>query len=442
MARKPKEENEIVEKKKFVRKKVEKKKEEKKQEEVKDTPVVVETPVKEEPKKKKREIKCKYWEILIFGLLAVAVGLLLGLIIGMYKNRSNKEEYKYIDEIQYVYETVLREHYNPDITEEDIFNGAIAGMMIYLNDKNSFFFTPQEALAFSQGLDGNFVGLGVVIYHGEGSLEITDIIKDSPASKADIKVGDKILRMDGVDYNPDTVEDMIYTIQTSSPGTERTFELLRGDDVVTVTVMLDKIVIPSVTYDKVVYEEEGKLIGIISINSFSGNTYGQFLEYYKELMNQGMTALVIDVRDNNGGYLSSANEISSLFLDKGTILYKQTDGKKIEETLDENDKEIDIPVVLVINQNSASSAEVFAACLSENLGVDIVGVTSFGKGTVQKYMPLINGAAIKYTVLEWLTPNGNHIDEIGVSPTIEIEDDESTPDDEQLNEAIRVALEK
>lgn len=441
MARKPKEENKTVEKKKVVRKKVEKKVEEK-QEEIKVTPVVIEPPVKEEPKKKKREIKCSFWEIIIFGLLLVAIGLLLGLIIGMYRNRSNKEEYKYIDEIQYVYETVLKEHYNPDITEEDIFNGAIAGMMIYLNDKNAFFFTPQEALAFSQSLDGSFVGLGVVIYHGEGSLEVTSIIKDSPASKVDIQVGDKILRMDGVDYNPDNVEDMIYLIQTSSPGTERTFELLRGDDVVTVTVMLDKIVIPSVTYDKVVYEEEGKVIGIITINSFSGNTYGQFLDFYKELKEQGMTALVIDVRDNNGGYLSSANEISSLFLEKGTVLYKQTDGKNIEETLDENDKEIDIPVVLVINQNSASSAEVFAACLSENLGVDIVGITSFGKGTVQKYMPLINGAAIKYTVLEWLTPNGNHIDEVGVKPTIEIEMDPSTPDDEQLNEAIRVALEK
>ena len=428
MARKPKEESK--EEIKEVKKKVETKKK----------PVVQEKEIVIE--KNVDSNKFGIWEVIIVAIASIVFGLLLGSFIVSNKYRTKKDTSN-IDEIKYVYETILDDYYG-EITEDKLFNGAIKGMIESLGDKHALFLSEQEALSFNQELNGNFVGLGVTVgVTYDGRIQVSSVIEDSPAEKAGILPNDYITKMDSVSYNGDNFNELIYTIQTSKKGTEREFEIIRDDETITLKVALDKVelstVSTAISFDD---EDSNKKVGIIRIDSFSANTYGQFLEKYKTLEKENISALVIDVRNNGGGYLSTANQISSLFLDKGAVLYKKTDGDTVEETLNEKDKIIDIPVVLIINEYSASSAEVFAACLRENLGVDIVGVNSYGKGTVQKFMPLINGSYVKYTVQEWLTPNGNNIDGVGVEPTIRVEMEPYSETDIQLEKAIEIALEK
>lgn len=432
MARKPKEE--IKEEKEKTTKRVKKKENNKKELAEEEKVVVVEKEVDNN--------KFGIWEVIVVALVSIVFGLLLGSLIVSSKYKT-KKDVSNMDEIKYVYESILKDYYG-EITENDLFNGAIRGMIDSLGDKYALFLSEQDALSFNQELNGNFVGLGVMVgVTLDGRIQVTSVFEDSPADKAGILPNDYIVKMDGVSYDAENYSDMIYNIQTSKIGTEKEFEIIRDDETITIKVTLDKVELSTVStalgFDD---EDPNKKVGVIRIGSFSANTYSQFLEKYKTLKEENISALVIDVRDNGGGYLSTANQISSLFLDKGTVLYKKSDGKNVEEILNEKVKTIDVPVVIVINENTASSAEVFAACLKENLDVDIVGVNSYGKGSVQKFVPLINGSYIKYTVLEWLTPNGNSIEGVGVEPTIRVELAPNSDVDKQLEKAIEVALEK
>ncbi len=378
-------------------------------------------------------------EVIMVALLAIIFGLLLGSFIVYNKYNPNKEAKENSDSIRYVYNSILKDYYG-DVDEDALLDGALEGMINSLDDKYAAYFKPTETLQFNQALNGNFVGLGVRVgLRKDGKIEIIKVKEDSPASKAGMMVGDIILSMDGVEYNETNYSDMLYSIQSSENGTNKKFLLQRGDDTVNVVAILDTIEITTV--GSYVHEESGKKIGVIVIASFSSNTYSQFLVEYEKLKKEGISSLIIDLRNNNGGYLSTAQSIASHFVDKGAVLYKKTNGKKTETTVNERDKDIDLPVILIINKNTASSAEVFASSLYDNLNVDIVGTTSYGKGTVQKLVSLNNGSSLKYTVYEWLTAKGNKIDGIGVKPTIEIEYD-GTSNDNQLNEAIKIALSK
>ena len=378
-------------------------------------------------------------EVIIVVLLSIIFGLLLGSFIVYNKLNPNKEIKENSDSIQFVYNSILKDYYG-DVDEDALLDGALEGMINSLDDKYATYFKPTEALKFNQNLNGNFVGLGVRVgLRKDNKIEIISVKEDSPASKAGMMAGDIILSMDGVEYNGDNYNDMLYSIQSSKNGTNKKFALQRGEDTVNVEAILDTIEITTV--GSYIHEENGKKIGVIVIASFSSNTYSQFLIEYEKLKKEGINSLIIDLRNNNGGYLSSAQSIASHFVDKGAVLYQKTNGKKTEKTFNERDKDFDLPIILIINKNTASSAEVFATSLYDNLNVDIVGTTSYGKGTVQKFVSLNNGSSLKYTVYEWLTAKGNKIDGIGVKPTIEIEYD-GTSSDNQLSEAIKVALSK
>lgn len=398
--------------------------------------------------KKKTEVvveKSKYsfdvWEVVAISLIAIVFGLLLGSFIVYNKYHSDKGKRKdNLDELREVYNSILDDYYK-EVDEDALLDGAINGMIQALDDPYALYLNQNEALSFNEQLQGSYNGLGVTIgINTNNQIIIKSIKEDSPADKAGFKVGDIILKMGDKSFDGDNYEEMIYDIRTGGRGEERIFEIRRGDEQLSITVTLDTVELESVL--STIYEVDDKKVGLILIGNFASNTYSQFLENYKKLEEKGIDSLIIDLRYNGGGYLSSAKQIASLFLEKGSVVFKNTDGKNIETIKTDSDKVIDVPVVLIINEYTASSAEVFASCLAENLKVDIVGVKSYGKGTVQKLMPLTSGAYVKYSVTEWLTADGNKIDGIGVSPTKEVLLDTESNFDAQLDAALQIAKSK
>ncbi len=398
--------------------------------------------------KKKTEVvveKSKYsfdvWEVVAISLIAIVFGLLLGSFIVYNKYHSDKGKRKdNLDELREVYNSILDDYYK-EVDEDALLDGAINGMIQALDDPYALYLNQNEALSFNEQLQGSYNGLGVTIgINTNNQIIIKSIKEDSPADKAGFKVGDIILEMGDKSFDGDNYEEMIYDIRTGGRGEERIFEIRRGDEQLSITATLDTVELESVL--STIYEVDDKKVGLILIGNFASNTYAQFLESYKKLEEKGIDSLIIDLRYNGGGYLSSAKQIASLFLEKGSVVFKNTDGKNIETIKTDSDKVIDVPVVLIINEYTASSAEVFASCLADNLKVDIVGVKSYGKGTVQKLMPLSNGAYVKYSVTEWLTADGNKIDGIGVSPTKEVLLDTESNFDAQLDAALQIAKSK
>ena len=176
------------------------------------------------------------------------------------------------------------------------------------------------------------------------------------------------------------------------------------------------------------YNTGDNMIGIITISKFAKNSLSQFEKIYNEALDNNVDSLIIDVRNNNGGYLSVAKNISSLFLDKGSIVYQTIDNENIEVVKSEVDKKIDKDVVLLVNENTASAAEVFVSALKDNLDVYVVGAKTYGKGTIQKLVELFDDSYIKYTVQKLLTPKGNEINGVGILPdyVIDIDDENDT----------------
>ena len=442
--------------KKKTEKKVEKKEnktlEEKKNIEVKEVKeeekiVKEDKPIKEE-KKEKRKTKNEFikdgYSLAEVVLLMIAT-LLLGLFFGGYfafekynnKNVDCKSVDKEASEISNVYND-LKNNYYGDIDKDKLVDYAIQGMLISLEDPYALYVDPKNAVTLDEELSGSFTGLGVRIMANENNqIEIIEIFAGSPAEKNGLQVGDIITKMDSVEYYGSTMGDLTYTIKTSKVGTKRKFEFIRNSETIEKEITLEKVILTTV-YSHV-EEKDGKKIGVIQVTSFAENVYDQFTKEYKKLEEAGVTSLIIDLRQNGGGYLSSANSLLSLFLDKNMVSYQRTDGENTEEVINETSKKIKLPVVLLVDSGTASSSEVFASSLVDNLNVPVVGTKTFGKGTIQKLIELSNGSYIKYTIQEWLTPKGNKIEGVGITPNYEVKTAEDANVDKQLEKAIDVA---
>ena len=187
-----------------------------------------------------------------------------------------------------------------------------------------------------------------------------------------------------------------------------------------------------------------QIIGYLKISSFSNVTYKQFKENLTELEKNNITGLIIDVRNNGGGYLNSVTDISSLFLSKGKVIYQLETEKGITKIKDTTKTKKTYPIAVLVNKNSASASEILTSVIKESHGGTIIGTNTFGKGTVQETMNMKDGSIIKYTTKKWLTPNGNWINEVGVEPTIKLElsdeyyENPTTENDNQLQEALKI----
>ncbi|MHA6260861.1 lmo1851 family serine protease [Sporosarcina sp. CAU 1771] len=311
----------------------------------------------------------------------------------------------------------LKKDYFEEIDEETIINGAINGMVDALDDPYSDYLNEQEALQLHESISSSFEGIGAEIQEKDGFIAVVSPIKNSPAERAGILPHDKIIAVDGESIQGMSSSEAVLLIR-GEKGTEVILTIMRGSAVESVDIKITRDVIPLETIYSEMLEDD---IAHIRITSFSEGTYKELLVALEEMEKQGMKGLILDVRQNPGGLLNSALDISSLFVENGkNILQYQGKDTAPDIYVAKGNQKITIPVAVVTDEGSASASEILAAALKESADIPVIGVKTFGKGTVQSPMDLSDGSNLKLTTAKWLTPNGNWIHKEGVQPDIEV----------------------
>lgn len=295
---------------------------------------------------------------------------------------------------------------------------------------------------FMQTVSGVYDGIGCTVSTDlENNIVIISMFEDSPSFKSGLKVGDIVIKIDGEDYSSKTSSDMANYIKNSS-NSEVKITVLRDGEEKEIVVKREKIEIPYVESE--IFESNNKKVGYINVELFSSVVYSQFKSKLEELEGQNIDSLIIDVRGNSGGYLSSVTDIANMFLAKNSVIYQLEDDSGVTLKKDTTKEKRDYKIAVLINGGSASASEILASVIKESYGGFVVGTNSYGKGTVQQTTTLPDGSMIKYTIQKWLTPEGNWINEVGVTPTNVIELSEeylsnpSFENDNQLQEAINL----
>ena len=384
-----------------------------------------------------------YPEMVIIMIIAILFGFLIGNVVSFTKKETtNSSVPSELKEFVDTYNDIVNNYYDK-VNKEELIDAGIKGMINYLDDPYATYFDGTSSTNFNQTLEGNYEGVGIEVTLDTKKVKITKVFADTPAKKAGIKVGDYITKVNGESVEGKSLSDVVSLIKTAK-NKEVEITITRDNQEKTMKVTRTTVDMPY-TSSKV-YEENGKKIGYLKIEMFSNNITKQVKKELESLKKKNIDKLVIDVRDNPGGYLTQVTEILSLFMTKKDVIYQlQTKNNKEKVYSTSSKATYSYPVVVLINENSASASEILASAFKETYNAEIVGVNSYGKGTVQKTGDLNNGDTIKYTVQKWLTPKGNWINEKGVTPTKEVklelkENEILTEDnDNQLKAAIELA---
>lgn len=300
--------------------------------------------------------------------------------------------------------------------DSELIDNAIIGMLKENGDIHTSYMTAEEALEFSSGIEQEFVGIGVQ-YTGNDLNLVTRVYKGSPAEKAGIQAGDIFYEVDGKSIdglNTDQIKELI----VGEEGTEVEVTVLRKNEPVVFSMI--RAGVSAVAYGEIL--DSG--VAYLEIASFGRNLTDIVTGYLDEFIAQGATDLIIDLRDNGGGYLQTINELSRLFFENGETVYTEEFVKGKDTLYSVNSsKKANYPfedIVLLQNENSASASEVFALAMRENNNSKIVGVNSYGKGTVQTQTKFSDGSVLKITIAKWNSPHGTNIDQVGISPDVEV----------------------
>ncbi|MEK4012151.1 S41 family peptidase [Peribacillus sp. FSL M8-0224] len=312
----------------------------------------------------------------------------------------------------------IKDNYYEEVDEEKLVDGAINGMIKSLDDPYSAYMDKKEASSFRESISSSFEGIGAEIQEQDGKIMVVSPIKGSPAEKAGVKPNDIILSVDGKSVEGLTSSEAVLKIR-GEKGTKVDLSISRAGESEPIELTIKRDTIPIET----VYAEmldDG--VAKIQVTSFSEHTVQELKTALEEMSKKDMKGLVLDLRGNPGGLLDQAVEMASLFVPNGKVVLQVEDrsGKK-EVFKSENDGELKIPVVVLIDDGSASASEIVAAAVSESADIPLIGVKSFGKGTVQTAAkPFKDGSNFKYTAAKWLTPEGNWIHKKGIKPDINV----------------------
>lgn len=317
------------------------------------------------------------------------------------------------------YQHVIDNYYE-DLNEEKLLDAAFSAVVAELNDPYSIYMNESDYSNLNINLEGNYEGLGIAIYKEkiDDHIIISSVFENSPAEKVGLKENDIILSVNGQSTkNLETSEVSNLILNGTSPEYE--LKVLRGDEEKTVKISKSNVEIKSIEYR--MYERNEKKIGYIYVSIFANNTYNQFKTALEDLENQGMEALVIDVRSNTGGHLTAVYKMISLFVDSTHIAYQlEQDGKK-DPVYSTGKVNKTYPIVFIADSYSASASEVFIGSLKDNLNAKLVGTKTYGKGTVQEMITLENGDQYKITTMKWLTPKGTWVNDTeGIIPDVEV----------------------
>ncbi len=342
----------------------------------------------------------------------------VGQLWGMEYQAASTESGVDIDDILDDYRAVIDKYYIGEIDERKLIEGAIKGYVEGLEDPYTEYITEEEMEEYLEEVVGNFVGVGIYMIDNTeyDRIQIVAPIPGGPAEEAGILPGDLIISVNGEDLTASDIDIAPNKIK-GEEGTTVTIELLRGTETITVDLVRELVKVSPVE-SKIIDEN----IGYISFISFDGETAEDFKMKYEELQTQGITSLIIDLRDNGGGIVDEALQILDYMTPKGEVLLYEVDKNGNEEiSKSANDPIINVPIVILTNENTASSSEIVVGAMKDLELATIVGETTFGKGVIQQILTLRDGSGMKVTSAEYLTPDRNKINEIGIEPHEKIE---------------------
>ena len=335
---------------------------------------------------------------------------------------------------------LLEKKYPQEMDYQAMVYGAVSGMVDSLDDPYTTFFNPEEAKMFKEDVKGVFEGVGMEIGIRNDQLTVIAPLEGTPAQKAGFIPGDIIVKIDDASTRDISIEEAVKLIR-GVKGTEVILTVFREDwsETKEIKVIRGVIKVPSLKWE---LKEDN--IAYIRLYHFSEEANNDFKNIAVEILNSPAERRILDLRGNPGGYLQVAQDITGWFLEKGDIVTIEDFGEEKEQRNYEargNSRLLDYPIVILINQGSASASEIMAGALRDNRGVKLIGETSFGKGSVQEFDEFGDDSGLKVTVAKWLTPNGDYISEVGLTPDIEVEmtiDDYNEDRDPQLNKAIEI----
>lgn len=369
-------------------------------------------------------------------LLAYALGLvlfLLGLMLGINANVAQRSTLGSLDTttMHEVYD-ILRQDFDGTLDSAQLMDGAKAGLAAGTGDEFTRYMSPQAMKEFTQRMHGDgFVGIGVELGFKNDELVIIAPQPGSPAAKAGVRAGDVIVAIDGKKVYAMPEEEAVALLRGKA-GSRVELTVQRGSQLHDISVERRAIATPSVQASV-----SSDNMGIMTISTFDANTGELARQAAQQFQSRGVRGVVLDMRGNPGGAVNAANDVLSLWLQRGSTTMIEKRGQQVLRTYQTNQRPVlgEVPTVVLLNQYSASASEVVAGALRDFDKAKIVGTQSFGKGSVQEVRPLSNGGALAFTVSRWFTPKGNSIDGVGLVPDTVVEQP-SARDDAQLRAAL------
>ncbi len=400
-----------------------------------------------------KKVKSKTYKVIMLMILVAFITFIVT-FIGMYKyftqdgfgkqlvssSSSNNEIATELNK----YRKIIDKYFLGEVDEEKLKESAIKGYIEGLDDPYTEYISKEEMEDYMADATGNFVGIGIYMVQDtkENKIMILSPIKGSPAEKAGIQPGDYIIAVDGVEYTGEEMTTASNKIK-GEEGTTVKITILRGTETKEYELKRENIKVNPVE-GKVIEEN----IGYIEFSSFDEGTAEEFKAKFEELQKQGIKSLIIDLRNNGGGIVDEALEIADFILEKDDIILYEVDKNGNEEIeKSENAPIINMPIILLTNENTASSSEILAGALKDHSKAKIVGTKTYGKGVIQQVLTLPDGSGLKITSEEYLTPNKTKINKVGIEPDEKVELPDTVEniltveekDDTQLQKAIEMA---
>lgn len=332
-----------------------------------------------------------------------------------------------LDKFISIYNEVVTKYYE-EVDANELIDAGINGMLNHLKDKYSIYVEHEE---LSSDLESTYEGIGVVTVENV----VYEVYENSSAYREGVKVGDIIVSVNGYPINKENYQELSEKLRENDGTNE--IGVLRGEEELSFEVTIETITIPTVSSE--VYEVSGKKIGYIDIDSFAKNTYDEFEIELASIEKDKLDGLIIDLRNNSGGYVKSSFDIASEFIEKDKVIYSLKSKDEIEKVLDETEDSMNYKVVVLVNKSTASSAEILAASLKDSYGAIIVGNKTYGKGSVQT-VKYYEDTAIKYTSALWLRPNGESVDGVGIEPDYAVNNTikNNALEDKQFDKALQL----